>query len=258
MKTKTIILTFAALLIVAECFAWGQVGHDTTCAIAEKHLSRKAKKKIKKILKGKSIVYWANWLDYISHTPEYEYMKTWHYKNINADQTYEEVPPAENGDIITALNEQVSKLKSGKLSEEEEAFALKIVIHLLGDLHQPMHLGRKTDYGGNLITVISFEQEKNLHTVWDEDVVYYAHSWTYTEWTEQLDRTSKQERKAIEQGTFDDWARETYTLCKEIYANTPEGTEVSYDYIGKYTPIVEQQLLKAGLRLARVLNEIYR
>ena len=82
MKNKIIILTIAALIVATDCLAWGQVGHDTTCAIAEKHLSRRAKKKIKKILKGQSLVYWANWLDNASHTPEYEYIKPWHYKNV--------------------------------------------------------------------------------------------------------------------------------------------------------------------------------
>lgn len=251
-------MTIITLIVTTDCMAWGQIGHDTTCAIAEQHLSRRAKKKIKKILQGKSLVYWANWADNTSHTPEYEYTKPWHYKNINANQTYDEVPPVEDGDIVTILNKLVSKLKSGQLTEKEEVFDLKYVIHLLGDLHQPMHLGHKTDYGGNSINVMVFNRKKNLHATWDEDVVECAHSWTYTEWVEQIDRVSKKERKAIEQGTFDDWARETYEICKEIYDFTPEGTEISYDYIAKYTPIVEQQLLKAGIRLARVLNDIFR
>ena len=257
MKIKTIILTIVTSIVTTECLAWGQVGHDTTCAIAEKHLSRRAKKKINKIFKGKSLVYWGNWLDNASHTPEHEDWKPWHYKNIEADQTYEEVPPAKAGDIITALNEQVSLLKSGKLSEEEEALALKMVIHFLGDLHQPFHLGRYADYGGNLAKLTVFGKERNLHALWDEDIVDYAHRWTYTEWVEQIDRTSKQERKTIGQGTFDDWARETFEICKGIYADTPAGSEISYDYIAKYTPVVEQQLLKGGIRLARVLNEIF-
>ncbi len=257
MKYQIIVLTIAALVVASDCFAWGQVGHDTTCAIAEQHLSRRAKKKIKKIFKGKSLVYWANWLDNESHTPEHENWKPWHYKNIEADQTYDEVPPAKDGDIVTALKEQVGKLKSGTLSEDEEALALKMVIHFMGDLHQPFHLGRYADYGGNLVKLTVFDKERNLHALWDEEVVECAHRWTYTEWAEQIDRISKQERKAMEQGTFDDWARETYEICQGIYEDTPEGSEISYDYIAKYTPLVEQQLLKAGIRLARVLNEIF-
>ena len=150
----------AMLLIATEGLAWGQKGHDVTCAVAEKHLTKRAKRHIKKVLEGKSIVYWANWLDNASHTPEYEYTLTWHYKNINADQTYDEVPPFETGDIVVAINEQISKLKSGTLSHEEEALALKMLIHFLGDIHQPMRLGRNTDLGGNQVSVFLIQQSK--------------------------------------------------------------------------------------------------
>jgi len=245
------------LLIATEGLAWGQKGHDVTCAVAEKHLTKRAKRHIKKVLEGKSIVYWANWLDNASHTPEYEYTLTWHYKNINADQTYDEVPPFETGDIVVAINEQISKLKSGTLSHEEEALALKMLIHFLGDIHQPMHLGRKTDLGGNQVNVFFFKKETNLHSVWDTDLLESGHAWSHTEWVNQIDRLNRKERKAIAQGSADDWARETHQYAKIVYENTPEGTKISYDYIAKYTPLIEQQLLKGGIRLAHILNEIY-
>ncbi len=256
--THRITITFlAALLVATECMAWGQKGHDTTCAIAEKHLTRKARRHISKLLEGKSIVYWANWLDNASNTPEYAYSKTWHYKNIDAGQTYDDVPPFEKGDIITALTEQISKLKSGELTEEEERLALKMVIHLMGDLHQPMHMGHKTDLGGNRVQVTFFKQPANLHSVWDTNLVESAHKWSTSEWVEQIDRSDKKTRKAMEQGTLDDWAKETFALATQIYENTPEGTAISYDYVAKAAPITEQQLEKGGIRLAKILNEIY-
>jgi len=88
MKGK-ILITFAALLTALNCFGWGQKGHDTTAFIAENHLTQNAKQKIEAALGGKSIVYYANWLDNASNTPQYAYTKTWHYKNIDADQSYE-------------------------------------------------------------------------------------------------------------------------------------------------------------------------
>ncbi|MBO4451393.1 MAG: S1/P1 nuclease [Bacteroidaceae bacterium] len=257
MKKAILISLVAMSLIATEGLAWGQKGHDVTCAIAEKHLTKRAKRHIKKVLDGKSIVYWGNWLDNASHTPQYEYTKSWHYKNINADQTYDEVPPFKDGDVVVAINEQISKLKSGELSHEEEALALKMLIHFLGDIHQPMHLGHQTDLGGNRVNVLFFKEETNLHTVWDTDLVESAHKWGYPEWVDQIDRLNRKERKAIEQGTADDWARETYRYAQAVYENTPEGTKISYDYVAKYTPLVEQQLLKGGIRLARILNEIY-
>lgn len=258
MKFKFIISLFTAAMIVADCFAWGQIGHDTTSSIAERHLTKKAKKKISKILDGKSIVYWSNWLDNACHHPEYSYALTWHYKNIEEGQNYEDVPPFESGDIVTALNEQIGKLKSHNLSKEEEALALKMLIHFFGDIHQPMHFGRKVDLGGNKVKVKFFKADTNLHHVWDEELVESGHKWTYDEWTDQLDRLSKDQIWQLCQGDIDDWAQETFAITKKIYEATPEGTNISYDYVADWTPTVEQQFVRGGIRLAYILNEIYK
>lgn len=258
MAKRSILTMLVAVFIVTECFAWGQVGHDTTCKIAERHLTKKAKKKISKVLDGKSIVYWSNWLDNASHQTEYAYTSTWHYKNIDAGQVYEEVPTFETGDVISALTEQVDKLKSHKLSKDEEALALKMVVHLMGDLHQPMHMGHKSDLGGNRIRVKFFKEDTNLHHVWDEDLVEKGHHWTYDEWTEQVDRATKQEAKEIVKGSFAEWGKETFEYATKVYEATPDGTKISYDYVAEWTPLVEQQFLKGGLRLASILNEIYK
>ena len=158
---------------------------------------------------------------------------------------------------VTALTAQIEKLKTGNLSHEEEALALKMVIHFVGDLHQPMHLGHKSDLGGNTLKIKFFGTESNLHTVWDTDLVEAAHKWSYTEWMEQIDRADKRGQRRMTNGTIDDWAHETHNLAAEVYAMTPAGTDISYDYVANAAPIIEQQLLKAGLRLARILNEIY-
>lgn len=248
----------AAIFVATECLAWGQVGHDTTCSIAEKHLSKKAKKRIAKVFDGKSIIYWSNWLDNASHHAEYAYTSTWHYKNIEEGQDYDDVQPFKTGDIITALNEQITRLKSHTLSKDEEALALKMFIHFMGDLHQPMHFGRLSDTGGNKVQVRFFDYGTNLHHVWDEDLVEKGHRWTYDEWTAQLDRLSKDEIRQLCTGTLDDWAKESYEYAKKIYAATPSGTKISYDYVAEWTPLVEQQFVKGGIRLAHILNEIYR
>lgn len=107
MKSKKILLS--ATLIAAtsiQCFSWGQKGHDTVCFIAENHLTPVAKATAEKLLGGKSIVYYANWLDNASHTPEYSYSKTWHYKNIDANETFENAQLHESGDVVRAIREQ--------------------------------------------------------------------------------------------------------------------------------------------------------
>ena len=119
-RTLKLVCLCAGLLAVSvNGYSWGQKGHDVTCAIAQKHLTIKAEKKISEILDGKSIVYWANWMDNASHTPEYQYTSTWHYKNIDADETFETAQINKDGDVLIAVNEQIAALKSGKLNKEE-------------------------------------------------------------------------------------------------------------------------------------------
>jgi len=258
MNFKSLTTTFISCLLAAECFAWGQIGHDATCQIAENHLSRKAKKKIAKALDRQSIVYWSNWLDNASHQPEYAYAKTWHYKNIDEGQTFDEVPTPESGDIISALTDLYNKLKSHTLSKEEEALSLKMFVHLMGDLHQPMHMGHLSDIGGNTWKVMFFKEETSLHHVWDEELVESGHRWTYDEWAYQLDRKSKKEIAEIVKGDFTSWAKETFAYTQQVYNTAPRGAKLSYDYIATWTPIVEERFIYGGLRLAYLLNEIYK
>ena len=256
MKSKYRNLT-AGLLIMTSLSAlgWGQKGHDTVAYIAECHLSPEAKAAAEELLDGKSIVYYSNWLDNASHTPEYAYSKTWHYKNIDADETYWNARKNEKGDVVTALDEQILILADTTKSKEERSLALKIVVHLIGDIHQPMHMGHASDLGGNKWVVKYFKNPKNLHSVWDSSIVESGHKWSYTEWQQQIDRaTPEEEAEILNASRPSDWGLETFKIAKEIYETTPQNTNIEYDYIAKWTPVIEQQFLKGGLRLAKVLN----
>ena len=255
---RNFLLLIAALFCTAQAFAWGQKGHDVTAFIAENHLTDNAKSKIVAALDGHSLVYYANWLDNASNTQEYRYTKTWHYKNVDADETYENAQLATTGDVVVALKDIVAKLKNGKLSHEDENIALRMIIHLVGDTHQQLHMGHRSDRGGNKVQITSFNRNTNLHSYWDSEIVEFVHKWSYSEWQYQIDRASAEEEAKIVAGDFDTWAKECVNIARGIYADTPEGTRVSYDYAAKYAPTVEQQLLKGGLRLAHLLNEIYK
>lgn len=252
------VITALMGLSVPNAFAWGTKGHDIVCAIAENHLSHKAKKHISDVLDGKSIVYWANWLDNASHTPQYAYTKTWHYMNIDEGQSFENPHVEKAGNVLTAIDAQIKALKSRKLNKEAEALSLKMLIHLIGDLHCPMHMGHYSDRGGNNWQVQFFQKGTNLHYVWDSGVIERAHNWTYTEWVLQLDRLSRKEAAALCKGSHTDWGKKTFQITKQIYAGTKVGSNLSYDYVTYWAPIAEQQLLLGGLRLAHTLNEIYK
>lgn len=134
---------------------WGQKGHDVTAYIAECNLTPEVAQEIDRVLDGHSPVYYANWLDSASHTPEYAYTRTWHYANIDEGYTYDTMPKEPAGDVVTAVNDLVAELKSKELSAEKEAEALKMLIHLVGDMHCPMHSGHRSDRGRNTIPLPS-------------------------------------------------------------------------------------------------------
>lgn len=256
MKLKNTI-SLALLATTLSAFSWGQKGHDTTAAIAQRHLTPTAAHAIDSILDGKSILYYANWLDNASHTPEYAYSKTWHYKNIDKDVAYEKAPKSKTGDVVTAVMAQIDSLTCTNTSKQGKALALKILTHCVGDMHQPMHVGRYSDRGGNYHNVLYFNNKSNLHKIWDSSIVESGHKWSYTEWVDQVDRLTDAQARKIVAGTPDAWCKETWTITQDVYNATPEDTNVEYTYIADWTPVIEIQFVRGGHRLAHLLNTIF-
>jgi len=254
---KRLIALPALFLIALTAFGWGQKGHDVTAYIAEKHLTPSAKITVDSILNGSSMVYWANWLDNASHTKQYAYTKTWHYKNIDDGVRYEEAPANPSGDAVTAIKAQMEILGNPTASVKDRELALKILIHVTGDLHQPMHLGHATDLGGNRTKVRYFNRDTNLHSVWDSSIPESAHKWSYSEWQEQIDRANTEYIAGVTAGTIDDWAKETAAIAADVYNYFQPGKNISYNEIAEWTPTVETQFLRGGLRLAHILNCLF-
>ena len=228
---KRLLPVICALMFYVPAWGWGQKGHDAIAYIAECNLTPETYAKVVKALGNHSLVYYANWLDNASYTPEYGYTRTWHYV--------------------------VSKLRSGTLSPEQENVNLRILIHLVGDIHAPLHAGHLSDLGGNKIMVKYFNRDYKLHSLWDTALVEAAHKWSYTEWQKQLDIVSPEEKSQMSQGVPEDWLEESRDIAADIYINTPPKSKVAYSYIAHYTPVIEKRILSAGLRLARLLEEIY-
>ena len=255
---RKVLLIIMTALIPAMALAWGPKGHDTVAYIAEKHLSKKTLQKVTAILDGHSLVYVANWMDNASHSDEYAYTKTWHYVNVDPNEgTYANSAKESAGDAVTAINTIVENLKSGELSAEEEKAQLMMLIHIVGDIHCPMHAGHKRDRGGNGTKVKFFGNQKKLHSVWDSEIVESAHKWSYSEWQYQVDRATPKQEKVYMQGTPNDWIEETVVLANTIYESASEVDNMSYDYVAEFAPVIEEQFLKGGIRLAKILEEIY-
>ena len=131
-----------------------------------------------------------------------------------------------------------------------------MLVHLVGDLHQPLHIGQKEDKGGNTVQVQWFGQGTNLHTVWDSKMI---EEWnmSYLELANNAKDLSKDEIKAIEKGTVVDWVDEVHEITKEVYKSAKKGENLKYRYSYDHFGTVRTQLQKGGIRLAKILNEIF-
>ena len=266
-RISLLILTLVLTLQSASMYAWGPMGHDVVAAIAEQHLTKKAKKEIDKLLEGKSIIYYSSWMDSIQNSPYwkdgYHTTKTWHYANVDKGYTYQTMPKNQDGDVVTALGQLTDAMTDhyAELTDSMKVDYLKMIVHLVGDLHCPMHAGRYSDRGGNQTKVKWFGKPTNLHSVWDSKLIESARKWNYLEWVDQLDRTDKKFRKTVMCGNYEEWFDETVKNAASIY-DYVENLEqdmpnLSYQYVYDYSPLLEQQLLLGGYRLAYVLNNIF-
>lgn len=235
-------------------FSWGPTGHRTTGLIAEKYLNKKAKKELLRILGGQSLAMASTWMDEVRSDSTYDYMADWHWVTIQDGQTYEQSEKNPNGDVIQAIERVIESLKSKKLSAKEETEYLKILVHLVGDIHQPLHVGGGNDRGGNDIKVTWFRTDSNLHRVWDSDMIDDTHL-SYTELGESLDKPSAEKLKVLQKSTVRDWATESMSYRNRVY-DYGNG-KLGYPYAYRNFDVVRERLLQAGVRLAGILNEIY-
>ena len=250
---------FLSLFLVAALqlngLTWGKTGHRVVGQIAENHLSKKAKKAIEQILEGESLAMSANFMDWIKAEPSYDHMNPWHYCTIPDDKTYEEAGVPAEGDAIQAINRLIAELKTKQFTDEDEAFALKCLIHLIGDIHQPLHVGNGNDRGGNDISIRFFRMERNLHSLWDSGMIDHEQL-SYTEYAIALDKVSDTKVAQLQNSTLMDWIYESRDLRPEVY-DYPESGNLSWRYVYDHKHIMDRRLLEAGIRLAGVLNEIY-
>jgi len=235
---------------------WGKTGHRATGEIAEKHLSKKAKKEIEKLLNGYSLAFVSNYADEIKSDNKYNKYYAWHYVNFPFDSTYESHPKSEKGDLIVGINTCIKVLKDEGSSKEDKVFHLKMLVHFIGDLHQPMHIGMAEDRGGNDFKVEWFNKGTNLHAVWDSKMID-GYGMSFTELAGSTKKLSKQQLESIQNGTVVDWMNDSRTICEEIYTSAEIDENLRYRYSYDYMETVRFQLQKGGIRLASLLNDIF-
>ena len=260
MKTKitfTLIVLFSiSIALQANKPNWGATGHRTVGVIADKHLTKKAKRAINNLLDNHNLAFYSTFSDDIKSDKAFNKFYSWHYVNFDFDAKYDRAKADKDGDLIQAIETCIATLKDKNATRDDKVFYLKMLIHFMGDLHQPLHVGRGEDRGGNDIKVKWFGKSSNLHRVWDSDMID-GYNMSFTEMANNADKLSKAQIAFIQKGTLLDWVGESQALAKTVYSSAKNDDKLSYRYSYDYLATVRQQLQKGGLRLAKVLNDIF-
>ena len=284
-----ILRILAALLVLLApapaAMAWGPEGHRMVGEIAARFLNPKASAEVLELLRNdrladgqpsgrRTLGEVANWADEIKETEWGKRRGSWHYDDVPLCETAVVEKYCRNGRCASAqLARHIEILADERASRRYKNEALKWVVHLAGDIHQPLHAANRSDRGGNRVQVSFFGERDNppygsinLHAIWDVHMVRRLIAERGGERTIVSVAVADRDKNDWEKGSISDWIDESHQIAKNlVYPLLPVATACSNKiagvvaigeaYYSKAVPIIEIQISKAGIRLARILNE---
>jgi len=269
------------LLLPTPAQAWWEYGHETVAEIAMLEVSPRTRAEVRRLLAqshrletptcpARTPAEASVWADCVRAMGDrFSYTAPWHYQNVNVCKPFDLATPCANGNCVSAQIERHTRLlKDRKLPVRERVASLAFLIHFVGDMHQPMHAGDRADLGGNRFPAFySSRIRSNLHAIWDGYLAERAISTPAADARGLLSEVAPGERRAMAAGTVTDWAREAWeisrdhaygTILPDPCAEQPaEPPVLRQETIRTLIPIVRRQVLRAGLRLARLLDEAF-
>jgi hypothetical protein len=239
-----------------ESAVWYDIGHRLVVRIAELRLTPSTAAAVRDILRGQDLAEASFWADRIRRRRPSTPL---HFVNIPLDaETY--VPEQHCPDgrcIIAEIQKDQRILADSTASRAQRAEALRFLIHLIADGHQPLHVSNNDDRGGNLRRVLFFGVSRNLHQVWDGDLIQ-ATGLDKSRYLDRLgDRMGSLDLAALEAGTVVDWAMESHRIAADDVYRMPRSGRLGDAYLRANLPLVDLALITAGVRLAKVLNDVF-
>jgi S1/P1 Nuclease len=261
MSLRAVLLTFVLLMApLREAASWGASGHSIIAEIAQRRLNPKAAQEIRDLLGGDvSLASIASWADQQSQLRPNT--ANWHFVNIPYDAaSYDparDCKEAPRGDcIINAIERARSTLANRAASGQQRAEALMYLVHLVGDVQQPLHATDRQDAGGSQADVKFFDRPMSLHAVWDYGIIdRRTFDWgEYVRYLEQCWLPGK-DIKSLEAGAPVDWALEAHRAAVDAAYVLPEDLNLGLEYYQRSLPVVDRQLAVGGIRLAHLLDQ---
>lgn len=251
------VLTLAA----APALAWGQTGHRVIGELAEERISGRTAAGIALILGDESLAQASTFADEQRSNPAVFWQKEaspFHYVTVPQATLYAETGAPAEGDAVTALRRFAAVVRDRHASREERALALRFIVHIVGDLHQPLHAGNGTDKGGNEVKVRWFGENTNLHTVWDTKLLE-AQNLSFSEYAARLARQiTPAETLAWWETDPLLWIAESTALRDRVYPEAGDAVpNLGYAYQFEHIGTAEERLKQGGVRLAAYLDALF-
>ncbi len=254
-----ILLTILVACPAQHLWAWGQEGHRIIAQVAYDNMNCRARKQVDKVLGKHGMVYVANWPDEIKSDTIYPTSFNWHFQDLNAGMSDSALVrtltdyPAEGGNLFRAMDSLTNVLRKDKSDRD----ALAFIIHFMGDRFCPMHTGHIDDLGGNRVKVKWFGRNTNLHSIWDSNLID-ARGYSYSEYARYVQDKFGYQKKGIQNMSASDVLIHNYHLTEAIYAYQTTWDGNAYHYVYHFADDMEWQLYAAGIKLAQLLNELYK
>jgi nuclease S1 len=253
--TALLATAIAAAPALTPDAVWGAVGHRVIARVATARLSDRAKDEARRLLGGETLAKVSTWADSIRR--DRPTTGPWHYVNIPVyDSVYRPEKVCADGCVVSALEAQAAILADRTRSDAERAEALKWVVHLVGDLHQPLHAGDRGDRGGNDVRVTYDTLPGNLHGLWDTGLLLRT-GLDENAWVALVERNlrGRSDLDAVAGGSVVDWVMQAHDVSRDVvYGTLPASLALDDAYLATARPAIEVQLERAALRLAAVLE----
>lgn len=251
----TLTIVLLALAVQAPALAFGPGGHRIAGEVAASLLCAKTAAEIAALAGGESLAELGLWADRIRDQDEWRHTGPWHFMNIDDGVRIEAYEHPPEGDVLWAIEQQAETLAQPG-DPERRAEALRFLVHFVVDIHQPLHVGRESDRGGNTIDVRYRGETSNLHRFWDTDVLRIE-GLAESEYTARIKPLARM-FAGRDHTSPTDWAAESLELRPVVYGfgGQRRNTIVSLDetYLEAAKVTIRVRLAQAAVRLAATLN----
>jgi hypothetical protein len=259
------VLRIASLWIAAAGLSWspaalafGPSGHRVAGHIAARHLCTETRAALVPLLAGMALADAGLWPDAIRRQPEWEHTRPWHFINVGDRASVARAARKDPDNVLAALARFEKELGDTSLPTRQRGIALRFVVHFVVDIHQPLHVGRAEDRGGNLVPVLVDGRETNLHALWDGEALRSPTGPGPRDRARSLPGPAPAEARRWQASSPTDWARESQALRRQVYGFSPgrDPTALPAAYLAETRSTVDRRLVQAGVRLAGRLNAV--